>query len=279
VLQCMQRLASHPGLAEQLLAVPGLLTRLWTLAAAGIGAGAAKAAAAATAKAANSGGVAAGGDGQLGGGDDHVTAEVGRLLLRLWAPSAARRGSAPWRVARGEREGPGACGVEEGRAATPAKHTVTSDNHPHATDSLLAGGLLVCSPPSMPVINSVSMLAFCDRCTLTQYVLRLRSQPPCAGPAVGASVAAATAAAAAATAADELAAAAAEDGATARSAKLLCFPPNLMSHRLGLLLGPLGVHPPVSPLTSMCLLEAVAALAVGEHPLGGSGEGGRGPGS
>jgi hypothetical protein len=44
-----------------------------------------------------------------------------------------------------------------------------------------------------------------------------------------------------------------------------------MAVRLGVVLGPLGVHPPVSAITSMCLLEAAAALAVGKRG-GGAGE-------
>ena len=86
------------------------------------------------------------------------------------------------------------------------------------------------------------------------------------------STAAAVTSAAAATAPDEAHASSHEDSSTARSAKLLCFPPGLMALRLGVLLGPLGVHPPVSPLTSMCLLEAAAALAVGEEGRGGGRE-------
>jgi hypothetical protein len=57
-----------------------------------------------------------------------------------------------------------------------------------------------------------------------------------------------------------------EDNALARAAKLLAFPPSLTAERLGVLLQPLAAtgRAPVSHLTSMALLEVVAAVAVGE---------------
>lgn len=54
-----------------------------------------------------------------------------------------------------------------------------------------------------------------------------------------------------------------EDNSLARTAKLLAFPPSLTAERLGVLLQPLAAGRPVSPLTSMALLEVVAAVAVG----------------
>lgn len=58
-----------------------------------------------------------------------------------------------------------------------------------------------------------------------------------------------------------------EDNATARTAKLLAVPPTLASERLSVLLQPLAAEN-VSPLTSMALLEVVAAIAVGELGCG-----------
>jgi hypothetical protein len=55
-----------------------------------------------------------------------------------------------------------------------------------------------------------------------------------------------------------------EDNVTARTAKLLALPPNLAAERLHVLLQPLAGEN-VSPLTSMALLEVVAAIAVGER--------------
>jgi hypothetical protein len=54
-----------------------------------------------------------------------------------------------------------------------------------------------------------------------------------------------------------------EDNSLAKTAKMLAFPPSSMAERLGVLLQPLAAQPPVSHLTSMALLEVVAALAVG----------------
>lgn len=69
VLHCLQRLAGHPLLAEQLLNAPGALGRLWAC---------------------------------LGCGADHIVAEGARLLVRLFAPAPARHGAPPWRLLRGE---------------------------------------------------------------------------------------------------------------------------------------------------------------------------------
>jgi hypothetical protein len=55
-----------------------------------------------------------------------------------------------------------------------------------------------------------------------------------------------------------------EDNATARTAKLLALPPSLAVERLAVLLQPLAGEN-VSPLTSMALLEVVAAIAVGKR--------------
>ncbi len=68
VLHCLQRLAGHPLLAEQLLNAPGALGRLWAC---------------------------------LGCGADHIVAEGARLLVRLFAPAPARHGAPPWRLLRG----------------------------------------------------------------------------------------------------------------------------------------------------------------------------------
>lgn len=69
VLHCLQRLAGHPLLAEQVLNAPGALGRLWAC---------------------------------LGCGADHIVAEGARLLVRLFAPASARHGAPPWRLLRGE---------------------------------------------------------------------------------------------------------------------------------------------------------------------------------
>lgn len=55
-----------------------------------------------------------------------------------------------------------------------------------------------------------------------------------------------------------------EDNTLAKTAKMLAFPPSSQADRLAVLLKPLAAQPPVSHLTSMALLEAVAAVAVGE---------------
>jgi hypothetical protein len=55
-----------------------------------------------------------------------------------------------------------------------------------------------------------------------------------------------------------------EDNATARTAQLLALPPSLAAERLAVLLQPLAGEN-VSPLTSMALLEVVAAIAVGKY--------------
>lgn len=55
-----------------------------------------------------------------------------------------------------------------------------------------------------------------------------------------------------------------EDTALARTAKLLAFPPALQAERLSALLHPLARSNTPSYLTSMALLEVVAAIAVGE---------------
>lgn len=59
-----------------------------------------------------------------------------------------------------------------------------------------------------------------------------------------------------------------EDNSLAKTAKMLAFPPSSMAERLAVLLQPLAAQPPVSHLTSMALLEVVAALAVGTWLLG-----------
>lgn len=69
VLHCLQRLSSHPLLAEQVLNAPGALGRLWAC---------------------------------LGCGSDHIVAEGARLLVRLFAPAPARHGAPSWRLLRGE---------------------------------------------------------------------------------------------------------------------------------------------------------------------------------
>jgi hypothetical protein len=55
-----------------------------------------------------------------------------------------------------------------------------------------------------------------------------------------------------------------EDNTLAKTAKMLAFPPSSQADRLAVLLRPLAAQPPVSHLTSMALLEAVAAVSVGE---------------
>jgi hypothetical protein len=55
-----------------------------------------------------------------------------------------------------------------------------------------------------------------------------------------------------------------EDNSLAKTAKMLAFPPSSAADRLAVLLRPLAAQPPMSHLTSMALLEAVAAVAVGE---------------
>lgn len=69
VLHCLQRLVSHPHMAEQLLSAPTALARVWAC---------------------------------LACGSDHVVAEGARLLVRLFAPAPARHGAAPWRLLRSE---------------------------------------------------------------------------------------------------------------------------------------------------------------------------------
>ncbi|KAF8069423.1 GRV2 [Scenedesmus sp. PABB004] len=68
VLHCLQRLASHPHMAEQVLAAPVALARVWAC---------------------------------LACGSEHVAAEAARLLVRLFAPAPARHGAPPWRLLRG----------------------------------------------------------------------------------------------------------------------------------------------------------------------------------
>jgi hypothetical protein len=68
VLHCMQRLAGSAHAADALLATPGFVSRVWAA---------------------------------LGCTSDHVVSEAARLLVRLWAPMAARTGCAPWLVLRG----------------------------------------------------------------------------------------------------------------------------------------------------------------------------------
>jgi DnaJ family protein C protein 13 len=68
VLHCMQRLCGSALAADGLLATPGFVPRLWAA---------------------------------LGSASDHVVAEAARLLVRLWAPMAARTGCPPWLVLRG----------------------------------------------------------------------------------------------------------------------------------------------------------------------------------
>ncbi|WIA10346.1 hypothetical protein OEZ85_010538 [Tetradesmus obliquus] len=67
VLHCLQRLASNPHMAEQVMAAPAALARVWAC---------------------------------LACGSDHVVAEAGRLLVRLMAPAPARHGAPPWRLLR-----------------------------------------------------------------------------------------------------------------------------------------------------------------------------------
>lgn len=67
VLHCLQRLASHPHMAEQLLSASTALSRVWAC---------------------------------LACGSDHVVAEGARLLVRLFAPAPARHGAAAWRLLR-----------------------------------------------------------------------------------------------------------------------------------------------------------------------------------
>lgn len=55
-----------------------------------------------------------------------------------------------------------------------------------------------------------------------------------------------------------------EDNTLAKTAKMLAFPPSSQADRLAVLMRSLAAQPPVSHLTSMALLEAVAAVAVGE---------------
>jgi len=69
VLHCLQRLAAHPTMAEQLLNAPGALPRVWAC---------------------------------LACGAEHVVAEGARLLQRLFAPAPARNGAPPWRLLRGD---------------------------------------------------------------------------------------------------------------------------------------------------------------------------------
>eukprot|EP00878_Enallax_costatus_P026801 GHUV01028800.1.p1 GENE.GHUV01028800.1~~GHUV01028800.1.p1 ORF type:complete len:258 (+),score=73.22 GHUV01028800.1:512-1285(+) len=136
VLHCLQRLASHPHMAEQLLAAPTALARVWAC---------------------------------LACGSDHVVAEGARLLVRLFAPAPARHGAAAWRLLR---------------TASP--------------------------------LGSEDF-----------YLTNSR-----------------------------------EDTSLARNAKLLAFPPALQAERLSVLLQPLARPSLPSHLTSMALLEVVAAIAV-----------------
>lgn len=57
-----------------------------------------------------------------------------------------------------------------------------------------------------------------------------------------------------------------EDTALARTAKQIAFPPALQAERLSMLLQPLATPNPPSHLTSMVLLEVLAAVAVGGLP-------------
>jgi hypothetical protein len=72
VLHCLQRLASNPHMAEQVMSAPAALARVWAC---------------------------------LACGSDHVVAEAARLLVRLMAPAPARHGAPPWRLLRGAHFG------------------------------------------------------------------------------------------------------------------------------------------------------------------------------
>lgn len=78
MLQCLQRLCAAPRVAEAFVNTPGAIGRVFTclggnVSSLGFGAG----------------------SGPLG---EAVGFEAARLLLRLWAPAAARVGASPWRL-------------------------------------------------------------------------------------------------------------------------------------------------------------------------------------
>ena len=58
-------------------------------------------------------------------GHEHVAAEAGRLLTRLWAPRAARRGAPTWTLVKGskpqEEDGGQLSSVEDSVSAKQAK--------------------------------------------------------------------------------------------------------------------------------------------------------------
>lgn len=221
MLHCLQRLAGHPLLAEQVLNAPGALGRLWAC---------------------------------LGCGADHIVAEGARLLVRLFAPAPARHGAPPWRLLRGEATFAvlgcavlGCAGL--GCADQPSIDNIALAIICFTQYTLLCRGLLL----------AADMLSNCCKLDPEACYSATHGKHPYAGHIC------------AATAASPLGSEEVyltntrEDNSLAKTSKMLAFPPSSQADRLAVLLKPLAAQPPMSHLTSMALLEAVAAVAVGEY--------------
>lgn len=250
VLHCLQRLAGHPLLAEQLLNAPGALGRLWAC---------------------------------LGCGADHIVAEGARLLVRLFAPAPARHGAPPWRLLRGEvvllLPSLPLC-IHPSRPpvaslAMPSRLQL-GQNACKSCICAICSPLLACSKaPPLPACNSLAqelhhatdsshallLSNFCDSHDMIPLLISgFNTGPPCVHICL---------AAASPLGSEEVYLTnTREDNQLAKTAKMLAFPPISQADRLAVLLKPLAAQPPVSHLTSMALLEAVAAVAVGEDGSG-----------
>eukprot|EP00873_Tetraselmis_striata_P041875 jgi/Tetstr1/462139/TSEL_007205.t2 len=121
VIQCLQRLVSSPSVAASILGVPGCLPRLFVA---------------------------------LAHGSEHPSAEVLRLMVRLWAPAATRAGMAPWMFARGsilETEEAVVTNSPEENAMARAAKSVTMASLPRCMQLLAP---LVREPQPSPLLKS-----------------------------------------------------------------------------------------------------------------------------
>ncbi|KAG1680439.1 hypothetical protein FOA52_015532 [Chlamydomonas sp. UWO 241] len=104
VLQCMQRLASHPETASALMFVPGAVDTLFAA---------------------------------YGCGVDAVVCEAARLMLRMFAPSAARTGTQPWALLE---SGPPVTGAAAAASAASVEPTNEDLGLSKASKSMCFGG-------------------------------------------------------------------------------------------------------------------------------------------
>mmetsp|Transcript_48085 Transcript_48085/g.121362 ORF Transcript_48085/g.121362 Transcript_48085/m.121362 type:complete len:1147 (+) Transcript_48085:107-3547(+) len=126
VIQCLQRLVSSPSVAASILGVPGCLPRLFVA---------------------------------LAHGSEHPSAEVLRLMVRLWAPAATRAGMAPWMFARGsilETEEAVVTNSPEENAMARAAKSVTMASLPRCMQLLAP---LVREPQPSPLLSMAALEA------------------------------------------------------------------------------------------------------------------------